>query len=74
LKKKKISELFINYKKNQFVHVILMIFFHSLIHFIVFSHDLQTRVGVNQSRSGTQRLFGEHKSQTPSPHFRLEDQ
>ncbi len=51
-----------------------MIFFHSLIHFIVFSHDLQTRVGVNQSRSGTQRLFGEHKSQTPSPHFRLEDQ
>ncbi len=39
--------------------------------FIAWSHNLHTRTGVNQSRSGTQRLFGEQFSQTPSPQFRL---
>jgi hypothetical protein len=39
----------------------------------VVSHNLQTRSGVNQSRSGIGRLFGEHISQTPSPHLRLEN-
>jgi hypothetical protein len=41
---------------------------------IACSHDVQTRSGDNQSRSGTGRLFGEHTSQTPSPHFRLKHQ
>ena len=39
--------------------------------FIVCSHNVHTRTGVNQSLSGTGRLFGEQFSQTPSPQFRL---
>ena len=41
---------------------------------MVFSHVLHTRSGVDQSRSGTGCLPGEHKSQTPSPHLRLDSQ
>lgn len=42
--------------------------------FIVLSHNVQTRSGVDQPRLGTGRLFGEHESQTPSPQFRLKYQ
>lgn len=44
--------------------------------FIVSSHNLQTRSGVDQSPSGIGYLFGEHKSPSPSPspHCRLENQ
>ena len=41
--------------------------------FKAWSHMLHTRTGVNQSRSGTGRLLGEHCSHTPSPQFRLEE-
>lgn len=41
--------------------------------FIASSHNIHTRTGVNQSRSGTALLLGEHFSQTPSPQFRLQN-
>jgi hypothetical protein len=53
--------------------MIMLNYFRSLDDsFIAWSHNLHTRTGVSQSRSGTQRLVGEHCSQTPSPQFRLE--
>ena len=37
------------------------------------SHGLHTRWGSDHPRSGTGCLPGEHSSQTPCPHFRLEN-
>jgi hypothetical protein len=55
------------------IYMFLITWVPCLIHsHIVLSHDLHIRSGVNQSRSGIGRLFGEHISQIPSPHFRLE--